>query len=413
MTPGVETWAGPLEFTTGEMPLVRLFGVADSFPQKVTVSEIVGQDVFHYSIPNVQELNAADVEDGSSIRSDKIRIASECVLISKLNPRKAAVVLAAPHSDLETVASTEFVPVVAKSDGDNRFLYWAMRSSAVTAYLSSLVTSTTNSHQRVQPSDIFGMLVPWPSADVRSALADFLDREAAEIDAMDAELDRLVETLRERLDAEIEAHMAHLLEEPSTALQLLADVTVGIVIEPSRLYVPSGTGVPALRGLNVGDGRIKMGDMVEISEAGHTLHSKSCLQTGDLVTIRTGQIGVSAVVPPELDGANAIDLVISRSRGALDMTFLYWFFKWPRTRGLMDADKVGAVQSHFNVGAMKKLKVPVVPIDVQRRIAAELDEQAAKIDEMIADAQRLKALLAERRSTLITEVVTGKKEVPA
>ena len=92
-------------------------------------------------------------------------------------------------------------------------------------------------------------------------------------------------------------------------------------------------------------------------------------------------MGVSAVDPTELDGANAIDLVITRAARNLDTRFLYWFLRWPTTLGLMDA--------------------------------AELDAQAARIDDILADANRLKALRAERRSTLITDVVTGTKEVPA
>jgi len=62
---------------------------------------------------------------------------------------------------------------------------------------------------------------------------------------------------------------------------------------------------------------------------------------------------------------------------------------------------------------MAHLTIPVPPLPEQRRIAAELDEQTSRIDEMVAGARQLKTLLAERRATLITEVVTGTKEVPA
>ena len=47
----------------------------------------------------------------------------------------------------------------------------------------------------------------------------------------------------------------------------------------------------------------------------------------------------------------------------------------------------------------------------QVRIADHLDEVTARIDAMLAKVAELKALLNERRAALITDVVTGRKEV--
>lgn len=55
--------------------------------------------------------------------------------------------------------------------------------------------------------------------------------------------------------------------------------------------------------------------------------------------------------------------------------------------------------------------VPLPPRDEQVRIADELDEATARVDAMLAKVAELKALLLERRAALITDVVTGKKEV--
>ena len=55
--------------------------------------------------------------------------------------------------------------------------------------------------------------------------------------------------------------------------------------------------------------------------------------------------------------------------------------------------------------------VPLPPLDEQVRIADELDASTARIDAMLAKVDDLKALLLERRAALITDVVTGRKEV--
>ena len=78
----------------------------------------------------------------------------------------------------------------------------------------------------------------------------------------------------------------------------------------------------------------------------------------------------------------------------------------------MNLEKVGSVQSHLNVDAMKKLPIPLPPLEEQRRIADHLDAETVKINAMIAKAGELRALLDERRSALITATVTGQHPVP-
>jgi type I restriction enzyme S subunit len=47
------------------------------------------------------------------------------------------------------------------------------------------------------------------------------------------------------------------------------------------------------------------------------------------------------------------------------------------------------------------------PLNEQKRIVAHLDEHTAKIDRLIAKAERFIELSTERRTALITSAVTG------
>ena len=51
------------------------------------------------------------------------------------------------------------------------------------------------------------------------------------------------------------------------------------------------------------------------------------------------------------------------------------------------------------------------PKEEQTQIAAFLDRETAKIDELVAEAQRAIALLQERRTALISAAVTGQIDV--
>ena len=59
----------------------------------------------------------------------------------------------------------------------------------------------------------------------------------------------------------------------------------------------------------------------------------------------------------------------------------------------------------------RRLPIALPPLDEQRRIAAYLDEQTAKIDTLIAETERFIELARERRSALITAAVTGQIDV--
>lgn len=58
-----------------------------------------------------------------------------------------------------------------------------------------------------------------------------------------------------------------------------------------------------------------------------------------------------------------------------------------------------------------RFALPLPPLAEQSAIAAFLDHETAKIDALIAEQEKLIALLKERRSALIAAAVTGQIDV--
>src|SRR5699024_5372302 len=52
-----------------------------------------------------------------------------------------------------------------------------------------------------------------------------------------------------------------------------------------------------------------------------------------------------------------------------------------------------------------------IPLNLQKEVSAYLNKETAEIDALIAESTTLRDLLLKRRSVLITEVVTGRKQV--
>jgi type I restriction enzyme S subunit len=185
---------------------------------------------------------------------------------------------------------------------------------------------------------------------------------------------------------------------------LSPQLTVGIVVEPSKFYADEG--VPALRSLNILPGAIKLENLVFITQSGHELHSKSRLRAGDLVAVRSGQPGTAAVIPPELDGCNCIDLIIVRKPSVGSGWFLCWYLASEFALLQFSVGSEGAIQQHFNVSTAGELVVAVPPATEQVAIVEHLNVETAKIDALVAEQQRLVELLKEKRQAVISHAVT-------
>ena len=98
-------WLGPVPIT---WLIQRSDAVLKSTRRQIDPSQFAKEEVFHYSIPSVQEIGTGRIEDGSEIASAKQLIDKKVVLVSKLNPRKATTCIAEPKGRL-TLCSTEFV----------------------------------------------------------------------------------------------------------------------------------------------------------------------------------------------------------------------------------------------------------------------------------------------------------------
>ena len=155
------------------------------------------------------------------------------------------------------------------------------------------------------------------------------------------------------------------------------EVTVGYVGPMAAEYTSQG--VPFLRSKNIRPHAIDLTDVRFISSDFHLKIAKSRLAPGDVVTVRTGKPGTTAVIPDSLPVANCSDLVITRTGPELDPRWLSYFINGA-AGGYIESRLVGAVQQHFNIGSAKEMLLHLPPLNEQRSIAATLGSLDEKID---------------------------------
>jgi type I restriction enzyme S subunit len=186
-------------------------------------------------------------------------------------------------------------------------------------------------------------------------------------------------------------------------------MTVGIVVTPAKYYEESG--VPCLRSLNVAKGSINLDDLVYISPESNDLHSKSKLHARDLVLVRTGLTGTAAVVPPTLDGANCIDLLIVRRSSSMQSRLLWYYINSLAAKSQVEEWSEEAIQAHYNTSTLATLRVVLPPGPEQEAVVEFLDRETAELDALVAKVRTAIALLREYRTAIISAAVTGKIDV--
>jgi type I restriction enzyme S subunit len=72
---------------------------------------------------------------------------------------------------------------------------------------------------------------------------------------------------------------------------------------------------------------------------------------------------------------------------------------------------VGATIPGFSSERVRNLPIAFLGESEQREVVHILDEEMDEIDSLISDSTKLRELLLKRRSVLITDVVTGRKQV--
>jgi type I restriction enzyme S subunit len=189
-------------------------------------------------------------------------------------------------------------------------------------------------------------------------------------------------------------------------VELCSRICVGIVIQPTQYYVTDG--VPAFRSANVREVGIDPSDLVYISPYANAVLAKSQIKTGDILSVRTGYPGTSAVVPPEFNGANCIDILISSPNSTVRSEYLCDWINSTFGKEQVLRQQGGMAQQHFNVGEMRELLVALPQPAEQCQITNRSDSIRIILR---VEAERLQKL-RQQKLGLMQDLLTGKVPVP-
>jgi type I restriction enzyme S subunit len=190
---------------------------------------------------------------------------------------------------------------------------------------------------------------------------------------------------------------------------LVTLLTNGFVGTATKSYTNTDEGILYIQGYNVQENGFNLHGIKRVSREFAARNKKSCLQIGDLLTIQTGDIGTTTIVPPELAGANCHALIITRfKRKASEPGYYCQYFNSAQGRSAFKQIETGTTMKHLNGGDMKRLLVPCPPAEEQHAIATTLsgiDAYIAELDLLVTKKQGVK-------QATMQELLTGKRRLP-
>ena len=139
------------------------------------------------------------------------------------------------------------------------------------------------------------------------------------------------------------------------------------------------TGVPLIQLKNIKPNKYITKDLKFVSQEKADSISRHSYKSGDVCIAKLGAVGTACIIPDDApDGIIVADVVRFRGdKTLIDYKYLCHFLNSPDGQRRVLALSRGSTRTRTNLTDLKKVEIPLPPLDKQKRIAAVLDKADA------------------------------------
>lgn len=329
--------------------------------------------------------------------------------------------------------SSNFIARMRLKKGQHPRYWLYAHAASYSAKLTARSVKQTTGIQNLDQTSYFDERFPFPPIGDQRRIADFLDRETAQIDALIAKQEQLIRGLRERResicsDTVFGGMRGDTLRNnsepwlpampatwPIAQLGFATDTLAGYAF-PSDGFTDNPSDTRLLRGINVKPGLVDWTEVVYWDESLTPVPSRYKLKPGDLVLGMDRPFIGSGVRLASISGDDTPTLLLQRvlrirPLATSDRGYLRHLFSTRSFYMYLEPMFTGVSVPHVSEWQVRKYRIPLPSISEQREISSYLDQKTSGIDALIAKAEEFIGLARERRAALITDVVTGRIDV--
>ena len=330
------------------------------------------------------------------------------------------------------VSPDYFTGEINRSRSDDRYIEYFLRAkptaNLIERDMSGMGSGDPNSSafSRFDVRSFLNLTIPVTDLQRQQRIADYLDRETTEIDAAVADLDKYLELLEKRrletITSAVEGSSGpgkdKLGSEEFLKPKLgyvVIDIRTGLNPQKNfELDTPGAENwyvtVRELDGVSIrtSEATSKIND-----QALEMIQKRARIKVGDVLFSGTGTIGNTALVslPPSNWGVKEGIYILTPDTSLMRSDFLLWILRSRKILSLADEMSDGSTLKSIPIEKLKRVPIPLPSLSVQKLIVNYLDRETTEIDALVTESKKLRGLLLKRRSVLITEVVTGRKQV--
>lgn len=178
----------------------------------------------------------------------------------------------------------------------------------------------------------------------------------------------------------------------------VAETSIGLVTTMTTSYVEEG--IPLIRNSDIKPNAIRMTKLINLSKEFADKYENKKLLKNDIVTVHTGDIGVSAIVEKDLEGSLGFATLNTRlTSSRVTPEFACWFFNSPEYKRFALSMATGDGRNNFNLRDFNKTILFIPKIIEQQKIAdclTSLDNLIQAKDEKIKTLKKHKQGLMQQ-----------------
>jgi len=311
----------------------------------------------------------------------------------------------------------------------SKFIFYLTKSQTFRVLGEAMMQGTAG-QKRVPEDFIRNFTTALPPTPEQYAIADFLDHEAAKIDALVAKKERLIKLLQEKRTALITHAVARGLDPDvpmkDSGVEWLGEIPAHwniIHLKYAASYIidcPHSTPIYSsdgdyhvIRTADVSPGCLNLSNTLRVNISEYLKRiDRLKPEAGDIVYSREGErYGMAAIVPEESMVCLGQRMMHFRTNSAFNPSFLMWQLNSDSTYRQAQQDTTGATSPHVNVDTIRNFWLTEPPLTEQIVIATYINCETSKIDSLITKIRQHIEKLREYRTALISAAVTGKIDV--
>lgn len=292
-----------------------------------------------------------------------------------------------------------------KSSGivEGSFLYNFFISPKFREYLKSISHTGTISHFTIEQAKAtpFG----FPSKEEQTKIASFLSNVDEKISQLTQKHELLSQYKQGMMQKLFSQQLRFKADDGSEFgeweeknILKIADVSIGLVTTMTTNYREKGT--PLIRNSDIKPNNILKNKLIFLDSDFADSYENRKLKVNDIVTVHTGDVGVSSLIPEELNGAIGFATINTRVIDEnVSPCYLVWYFNSKKFINWCVNYSTGDGRQNLNLKDFNTAVIPLPSLEEQTKIAnllSAIDQKVEVVAQQIEQAKLWKKGLLQQ-----------------